>query len=238
MNNQIITTNNYNLFKFHKQNRRLDYKKVDRLARAIAEKNLLNIFPIVVDGNYVILDGQHRYAAAKQAGAQIYYVVSNSSYTIAQVANSNNFQSHWRIDDYVLYYAAAEKEQYKILLHLSNKYMIPPGIIATLEGKYATHADIKAGDFEFTNYELTIQILEFAKNVNEQYKFTHWRRRQFLRALKHIMGNNNFSPARLLEKIKQNTKLLVKCYETEEYIYLLENIYNTGVKKADEVRFL
>ncbi|MBU1096861.1 MAG: ParB/RepB/Spo0J family partition protein [Bacteroidetes bacterium] len=238
MNGQIKTTKNYKIFKFHKQNRRLDYKKVDRLAEAITRNNLLNIYPIVVDGANIILDGQHRYAAAKQANAVISYVVSDNNYSIAQVADSNNFQSHWKIDDYVLYYAAAEREDYKKLMHLSNKYMIAPGIIASLEGKYASNADVKAGDFQFTTYDFTVKILELSKLFYEKFKFTHWRRRPFLKALKFISNSSKFNRQKLFEHLENNHKLLVKCYETEEYIYVLQNIYNIGARPGEEVRFL
>jgi ParB-like chromosome segregation protein Spo0J len=76
----VLSTNNYDLFSLHEKNRKLNYKKVERLSAAISKKNLLNVYPIVVNKKNVILDGQHRYAAAKAAKATVFYLVSDDGY--------------------------------------------------------------------------------------------------------------------------------------------------------------
>lgn len=232
----INQTSDYKKFKFHKKNRRINYNKVEKLAEAIKKNNLLHLFPIVVDPKFTILDGQHRFQAAKDIGAEIHYIISDDNYGIHNVADSNNFQSHWKVDDYVLYYASGNgKDQYKKLLHLCNKYMISPGVVAAIEvGNY--HSDIKKGVFAFVNYDQVNEILEWAREFHRNYQFSHWNKRSFLRALRHIIRVESFDKKRLESNIEANRELLIKCHEPEDYIVLLENIYNKNGKP--NLRFL
>lgn len=216
----------------------MDYKKVNNLTEAIKENNLLHLYPIVVDEADNILDGQHRFEACKQAEELLSFVVADSSYTIDKVAETNDKQSHWKLQDYVLFYAAGGKSEYKKLLRLSNKYMITPGIIISLEGKYSSNADVKEGVFMFTNHDLTVEVLEPARQINEKYGFDHWKRRQFLHAVKWLLRSGKFKTERFFESMDKDSKQLLRCHEAEEYIRLVEGICNKGVKKANHVKFL
>ncbi len=43
------------------------------------KKDGLKLVPIIVNSNFVVVDGQHRVTAAKEAGKGIYYIVDNTS---------------------------------------------------------------------------------------------------------------------------------------------------------------
>lgn len=232
----ILHTKEYSLFSFHKKNRKINYKKVQKLAAAMKENNLLHLFPIVIDKDFTILDGQHRFAAAKEISADLYYVISDEQYSIENVARSNNFQSHWKIEDYVIYYSACDKEEYKKLLHTSIKNAMSPGVVAAVDNGNGSHYAIKTGEFEFTDYELVENILKWAKEFKKKYDFAHWNKRGFLRALKFIIRIKNFNKKILFQQINKNPKLLIKCHEPEEYISLFEEIYNKD--NVSGIRFI
>lgn len=63
----------YNNFTFHPNNRPIDLARVKQLKKSIARDNSLHERPIVVDTNYRIVDGQHRFQAARELGLPIYY---------------------------------------------------------------------------------------------------------------------------------------------------------------------
>jgi ParB-like chromosome segregation protein Spo0J len=67
--------------------------RVKRLAEEMKVKNLLHLYPIVIDQDGVILDGQHRFEAAKSIESEIYYVQSENDYQISDVSQSNSMQS-------------------------------------------------------------------------------------------------------------------------------------------------
>jgi hypothetical protein len=232
----IQKTTEYKKFSLHRKNRKLDFAKVQRLSGAIEKNNLLHLFPIVVDKDYVILDGQHRFQAAKDVNAEISFVIADDEYGIDRVAETNNFQSHWKLDDYVLFYSTEDKKNYRELLHLSLKYTISAGVIAAIEGRDKIHKAINTGEFKFMDLGGVINVLEFALEFNNRYSFKHWRRREFLKALRHILRINDFNKKQLFDQIEKNPKLLVRCFSQEEYINIFQEIYNKNSKKP--VRFL
>lgn len=232
---KILKTKDYDKFKSHLKNRRIDFGKVSKLQSAIEQNNLLHLFPIIVDPEYFILDGQHRFEAAKHAGEELYYVISENGYGIQHVAQSNSFQSHWKLDDYILYYSASGLEPYKKLQHLSLKTMIGSGVLIAL-GSNSKTDDVKEGMFEFSNYDALVELTDYAKEFQKQFGFSHWRRRSFLKALKYALKVKHFNKEKLLTQVAENPKLLVRCAEVDDYIAILEMIYNKGSKEP--VRFL
>ena len=50
-------------------------RRVDKLTDAIKTRNLLQFYPIIVDRDLVVYDGQRRLEAAGRASVPIYYIV-------------------------------------------------------------------------------------------------------------------------------------------------------------------
>jgi hypothetical protein len=233
---KIIGTSDYSQFKLHDKNRRVNYKKAEKLAVAIKAHNLLPIFPIVVDKNMIILDGQHRFEAAKLAKAKLYYVITSGEYAIENVAETNNMQNHWRTEDFINYYAKEGRAPFVKLVDLARKYKLRSSVIADLALPYKGIEKLKDGSFQFENYDLTKDLLQHAKVIGIEYAFPYWNSRPFLRALRHILNVKNYNKLRMGQRIQANRKLLVKCYDPQQYIKLMEEIYNTGA--LENVRFL
>ncbi len=234
---EILKTDDYKKFKLHLQNRQINYKKVQKLAESMKEKNLLPYYPIVVDKNFVILDGQHRYEAAKLAKVTISYLISHDGYDIKDVPESNNFQSHWRLEDYINYWAKEGKQSYIKLLELSKKYKIGPSTLADLQKSSQKDVDaIKLGCWEFVSCNQIVELIQHCKAIGIEYGFHFWNKRSFLRAMNHIMKITGYNKLRMSQKIMSNRKLLVKCPDAVDYIKLLQDIYNKNTHEP--LRFL
>ena len=61
--NQVMMTNDYNMFKNIEGNRNINKIHLKRLKQSIQEKHIM--VPIIVNGKYEIIDGQHRFQSAK-----------------------------------------------------------------------------------------------------------------------------------------------------------------------------
>lgn len=232
----IQRTTDYGKFSLHEKNRRLNYNKIEKLAEAMKKKNLLPLFPIVVNSKMEILDGQHRFEAAKRAKVTVSFVVSNQKYDIEHVADSNNFQSHWQLSDYVNYYVKENKLDYITLQKLANKYDIGVAGVANLSDKRNISADIRTGNFIFTDIAEINELLSHARAIGIEFAFPFWNSRPFLRALRHVIKVKGYNKMRMGQKIQANRKLLVKCHEADAYIRVLEEIYNSNA--VEHVRFL
>ncbi len=232
----IQKTTDYKKFSLHEKNRRLNYNKIVKLGEAMKKKNLLPIFPIVVNLKMEILDGQHRFEAAKRAKATISYIISDQKYDIENVADSNNFQSHWLLSDFVNYFAKENKPDYISLQVLAKKYNIGVATIANLSGNRNVFQDIKTGNFIFPDLNEMKDLLSHAKTIGLEFAFPFWNSRPFLRALRHIIKVHDYNKMRMGQKIQANRKLLVKCHEADAYIRVLEEIYNSNA--IEKTRFL
>ena len=61
----VIETTDYDIFKGIVGNRKVEKKHVEMLTGAIDRNNLLNVRPIIVNEEMMVIDGQHRLEAAK-----------------------------------------------------------------------------------------------------------------------------------------------------------------------------
>lgn len=77
MENIIHESYNYNVFSKIDFNRSICKKNLEKLIELNKKKDRFHLFPIVVDTNHNIIDGQHRFEACKQMQKPIYYVVDH-----------------------------------------------------------------------------------------------------------------------------------------------------------------
>ena len=102
---EIKSTKKYEMFGLIKGNREVNKKRVEKIATSIEAENLLEFSPILVNERMEVIDGQHRLAAAKLLGVDIYYrVLSGGGFEDCVVLNTNT--KAWSLHDYVKMYAA------------------------------------------------------------------------------------------------------------------------------------
>lgn len=86
---QVCQTNDYSLFKTLKGNRSINQAHLYRLTKSIKEKYLLS--PIVVNEHFEIIDGQHRFNAAKANNLPINYMIAvGYGLNEVQILNTNS----------------------------------------------------------------------------------------------------------------------------------------------------
>src|SRR4051812_17863079 len=71
---EILETSNYDVFVLDKKNRPISDEKVLTFMKEFqAGHFFMNEFPVIVDKQNIILDGQHRFEACKRLGYAIYF---------------------------------------------------------------------------------------------------------------------------------------------------------------------
>ena len=119
---QIQSTTDYNSFKLFIENRPISRKHVNSF---IDDKTFPDKFPtaaIVVDKEMRIIDGQHRYSAAKELGIPVYYVVDPTA-TIDDIRLRNKKNKEWNSLHYIHYFSH-DKDDYKTVLELKEKHEV------------------------------------------------------------------------------------------------------------------
>jgi len=125
---QIYSSLEYDKFKFIEGNRAIDQQKVSAYSEMIEKGYSQDESPILVTSSYEILDGQHRYLAAKKCNTPIYYIVSNKNADSSAMLDINKNGNNWKLEDYVTLFAARGNQNYQKLKAFSSLYKVSFGI--------------------------------------------------------------------------------------------------------------
>ena len=97
---EVMTTTDYELFKILGGNRTIKPKHVIELKESFSKKYLIS--PILVNEEYEIIDGQHRYLAAQDLNLPIHYIICKG-YGLQEVQMLNSINKKWTAYDYLHY---------------------------------------------------------------------------------------------------------------------------------------
>ncbi len=169
---EIKRTKNYEIFKFKKENREINYNKVLSLKSKLLE-NGRQIIPIICNRQMEIIDGQHRFEALKELNWEILYYVDDAV-TTTDLISINNTQKNWGLLDYIHFYASSGNETYIKLEKVCKKYSEFPlkAILIAISEKYIKEYKVKSGEIDFTDedFKKGEEALEFLHNIKNNIK--------------------------------------------------------------------
>jgi len=93
--NHVYGSFDYSKFRFIFGNRELRRAKVVKIRDEIKQNNRISSYPIIVNSNFQIIDGQHRFIALTELGYQIKYVVDDT-FNVQSIAKSNTIADKWK----------------------------------------------------------------------------------------------------------------------------------------------
>lgn len=166
---KINIESDYSKFKFMGGNREIDYNHVKRLKNEMQyNPGLLEAAPVLVNEHMYIVDGQHRFEAAKELKMPIYYM-TKPGLSIETARHMNVTQKRWTIMDFAKSFADSGKTDYIFFLRAVKKYpAIAPSIIMKyLAGgqRNALSTDFRRGNFKIENIDLSTDYLERLNTV-------------------------------------------------------------------------
>jgi hypothetical protein len=238
----VYHTTNYSIFNIAEEglNRIVTANKISALMTEIQRINLLPHNPIIINSDYVIIDGQTRFYAAQKLNLPIYFTI-NTNLTIQDASNINYVQKPWNIMDYINHYAALKNEHYMFILDIYNKTDISITTLANIfmrgsayERGFSPHI-IRTGLFKTIHKEMGLKLIEYAKDYSKFNQFSYWKSRKFLTALSTVITNKLYDHQKMLLKLQQVPYLMENKVSTEAFISTIEQIYNH--KSSSKVHF-
>lgn len=240
----VFKTSDYSLFKFLDDNRDLNMLHVQRLVKSFEHKHL--ICPIIVNEKMEVIDGQHRLEASKAAGVPIFYIVV-PGYSIQEVQILNVNQKNWTSIDFLHMYCERGKKAYLQLREFMDYFPDfkirvsirllegPKDVTEELNGKRVHAKRFEEGRFVVKDLGKAYQN---AKRISE-FKpfFDGYATDQFVGAALKLLGNKKYSHKEMIHKLGSSSISLRKCQTVEEYLLLLEKIYNFKRSTEDKVSF-
>lgn len=231
----LKSTTNYDKFRIDPVNRPIDEKHVDDLARAIAKKNLLREYPIVVSTDYTVIDGQHRLRAAERLKVPLYFIVSADA-TVEDVADTNSKQMTWDAKDYMHHWSLAGNAHYVLLERFHQaypflSYSVCRDLLWSDGGKGSPLQSFKNGEFVVNRPEFAEDV---AKRLLDFKRFTAlWLHGPFVRTVMNLVANSQYDHKRMMTKLEYLSARLVKCADVKGYLIVLNQIYNYKVRPAE-----
>lgn len=229
---KVYVTEDYDAFKFFKENRKLNPRNYAKLMASMEEEQLM--IPIIVNEKMEIVDGQHRYSAARELGLPIYYFV-NEGYGIEEMKRSNMVGETWTLEDFLHLQIESNVPQYKELLDLKEQYSVRLNdllkIFAQVQGK---NLKIMQKNFEMGTITLEgkDKVIEFLEALQDFDFFPIYHTRNFFCAFMRLYFQQNYDHERMRERLKVRKGVVEYKGTSDEYLVMLtKEIYSFGAIK-------
>ena len=126
----IYVSDDYSQFKSLPGNRAIRAGHVEALVKAIEEKDMTKVRPILVNEKLEIVDGQHRFEACKQLGLKIYYQIQKGA-TSFDAAALNAIQKAWTDSNYMDHLLCHDDPVMVSLRKFLSEHGLPNSVLIT-----------------------------------------------------------------------------------------------------------
>lgn len=240
--NKLQRSTDYKRFAYLTGNRPVDlnHSEARDLLDSMCEYGFLPAFPIMVrvngSGKNEIVDGQHRFAIAKELGLPVYYVVDNSDVDISKI---NKAQRKWRPEDHCHKWASEGKEAYIELQEFHEQWQMPFTICAAMLGGTIRFANVSPkfyrGDFEIKERKLAHNLAQCYSRICECNK--DFRNACYVKALWACFFVDYFDPDRLVDVAQKDPQLVRKCGDQGSALEIIEEMYNFRKRTRQPLKF-
>ena len=234
---QVHTTEDYFLFKSIDGNRNKNSLHINRLKKSMNDNYLFTV--IIVNENYEIIDGQHRFDVIQELKLPLHYITCNG-YGLNEVHILNQNSKTWNADDYLTGYCNLGKQDYLKYKEFKDKYNLGHNeCMAMLTGINVGGGDLfklfKDGLFKIKDYDDACKQAD--KIMMFELYYDGFRRRSFVYALLELFDKEQFEFTEFLQKVKLQPSALTNCNDIKQYVSLIEEIYNYRRREKVNLRF-
>ena len=234
---EVFETKDYSIFKFRKDNREIKDAHVKVIVKKMKERGWLKTSTVVINQNGEVIDGQHRVKAAIQTGVPIRYRIERNA-GIDEITQMNTGQKNWSPFDHIHKFVARGNENYikfdnfikefpmfkvtECAMFLNNSFTSVKRD-AFEEGRWVVK-DFNVGR-KWANQILSLKPY-FEKGYNKSI---------FVRSIIKLLStkSKDFDFDQFIHKVKLRPSMIHLCGSVDQYIEMIENIYN--YKRSDKV---
>lgn len=244
--NQVIETNDYGMFKSLDGNRIINKVHINRLKQSFQTSYLLS--PILVNQNFQIIDGQHRFEAAKALELPINYMVCNG-YGLKEVQILNTNMKNWKKEDYLHAFCDLKYPEYLKFRNFMRRFpefgikSVEFIITNRLGNRSAVDSDgnntnmryFEEGNLKIDDYDAAVENAERIMMCKPYYD--GWNRPTFVVAMLGIFRIEYYNHSQLINKLANNPTSMQHCSNVTQYKLLIEDIYNFRSREKVSLRF-
>jgi len=232
---KIYSTNDYDSFKLRIDNRDINKAHVQTVAKSIEKIGQRQ--PVSIDKQNYIIDGQHRVEACRLLGIPFTYVIDENQ-TSTNDLSEIQIKKEWTLSNRSKSFSLND-DNYKWYNEFSEKY---PEFSHTLkimmlcnisDRNQNLEDEFKIGNFKVKSYNKAVETAEMFRKFAQFYK--GYKKRSFVLAMLIIKKHKDFDLSRMMRKMPLRCKELMDFSRTEDYIKVLEEMYNW--KESKKVYF-
>jgi len=233
---KIYKTTEYSIFKNIKANRMISSTNYSKLVRSMSEKQLVT--PICVNENMEIIDGQHRYLAAKELKLPVFYYIEEG-YREEEMKRANLVSSNWKKNDFLNMFINQGDAKYIKIKEFMDEYGIVVSdmikiIAAIREDNYReTGLAFEEGTLIVTDADF-IDIHNFLESLSLFKDFKQYNKSKFISAYLELYFHASYNHSQMRDKYDKRKTQLVPQLTRDGYLTLLANkIYSFGTSKTN-----
>jgi hypothetical protein len=235
----VYITNKYETFSFIEENRPVRDAHLDNIRDSIAVKQLP--VPIIVDEEYRICDGQHRFVACRELKKPIYYI-QVPSMTIEDIQRLNADTRTWSVDDFLDSFCKRGRPEYLKYRDFKEKYGFGHSeCLVLLSGwkrenkKKTINQNFKDGNFRVVDYGEAVSAADKINKIKKYFK--QYKTRWFVAAMLRCFKKSEYEHNRFLKKLSSQSAKMMKQADTDSYLINIETIYNHNSSDKINLRF-
>lgn len=237
----VYKTMDYSKFKRLEANRAVTENRKNKLLASFAEKEIMN--PIIVNGNYEVIDGQGRFEAKKELGEPIYYIIDPTA-TLEDCARMNRFNTSWNVNDFAEAFSKnnpfGNTEPYKILLKTKEDTGLSLARCLLLCGKSgAANNSLLTGKLRFTEDDRlkVLYVNKKATEIKDVLCFSKRLNEAFFQAIAVITRFESYNHKHMLQACAKNRNSYAQMSGVGDMLSEFERIYNKGLKPTNKLFF-
>ena len=217
-------------------NRSVNPSSVAKLKKSMEKWGVLTAITVTkYRKRYFIVDGQHRYTAAKELGYTIPAIVVPKD-SLNVIIDLNTIQKNWSLENYADFFASNDNKTlakpYNTLKEIKETSGLNYTALIRIYSKAGLPA-FKRGELELDNMEFAYMFINHLTEISPYVPFAKSAR--FIDGYIRIVKNENYSHKRMLSKLKLNQKRgtypMDGKSKPSSYGKLMEDIYNLNQSK-------
>jgi len=238
--NNVCYTTNLESFKLTKCNRDIRESHVSKLLKSMSEIGFLPSHHIIIDSSFNIIDGQHRFLAAKRLGTGIYYMI-DPNVTPENLISLNDLVCKWRPKDRIKHYSEIGNSDYQRLLDFAKSLSIPYSWVLDLLSEKIAYSvkGLNEGDFKFTK-EDEEKLRERLLNIKRPFDFLNQIKKdrttvfgkKLIIALDQFLCQKNIDLEKFMHRLEVDGCRFNRQNSVKDYKEMFEEIYKFRSKKT------
>lgn len=233
MEKKILTTTNYDLFKKYKGNRTVTDVRKEIIKDSIYKYGWITN-PILVSSDYEIIDGQGRFAALKELGLPIEYIIDDNIKPVDCMALNANLRK-WNPLDYIHFLSENGNEDYRKLEILINKFKtIPTRVVINVCYGETIFQNMSAKVLTSGFFKFNISFTEAYNRLETLTEFMEalprWgvtgRKDLFISMVNYLIAKNKVKPEILYKRLDNNYHKILPFSTVIECLSSITAAYN------------